>query len=206
MDFFRTPPLKAGPAIETNKQTIDQCAALGAPVLVLVCGADPAQNVATNLQQIVEGIAAVAPYAAERGVTLAIEPLHPTYAGNRSAVTSMASANYVAGQINADNIGIALDVYHVFWEHDLEAQIKIAAKNGWLTSFHVCDYKAEPNHLLLDRGLMGEGVIDIRGIRQWVEAAGFTGFNEVEVFSQHWWSQNQHNYLQEIVRTYHEHV
>lgn len=192
-------------ALQVNREAIDECAALGAPLLVLVCGADPRQNVQTNLDQIAEGIAALAGCARERGVTLAIEPLHPTYAGNRSAVASLACANDLCARINEPGVAVAVDVYHVFWEHDLHAQIQRCADNGWLAAFHICDYKAEPAHPLFDRGLMGEGVIDIRGIRSWVEAAGFTGFNEVEIFSNHWWSQNQHDYLAKIIAAYRDH-
>jgi sugar phosphate isomerase/epimerase len=193
-------------ALQTNREAIIECAALGAPVLVLVCGADPKQNVQTNLEQIIDGIAALASFAREHGVILAIEPLHPTYAGNRSAIASLACANDVCQRINQPGVAIALDVYHVFWEHDLAAQIQRCAANGWLSAFHMCDYKAEPAHPLFDRGIMGEGVIDIPQIRSWVEATGFAGFHEVEIFSHHWWSQNQHDYLSQIIKSYQQHA
>ncbi len=191
-------------AVDENKKAIDESEAIGAPVLVLVCGATPGQTVATNLDQIVEGVRACVDHARAAGVKLAIEPLHPAYAGNRSAVASLGCANWVCDQINEPEVGIAVDVYHVFWEHDLEAQIKRCAAANRLFAFHICDYKAEPAHLLLDRGLMGEGVIDVRGIRRMVEATGFEGFNEVEIFSQRWWSENQHDYLGKIVEAYRE--
>lgn len=192
-------------AIAENKVAIDECAALDMPVLVLVCGADFDLNVGENLQQIQDGIGELTAYAAERNVKLAIEPLHPVYAPTRSAVNSMKCANDLCDAINSDSVGVAIDVYHVWWDHDLENEIKRCGEAGNIFAFHVCDFKAEPNHLLFDRGLMGEGAIDIPQIRGWVEAAGFDGFNEVEIFSSHYWSMNQHEYLDTIIAAYKAH-
>ena len=192
-------------AIQENKNAIDECAALDMPVFVLVCGAHIDLNVGENLAQIQGGIGQLIDYAAERNVKLAIEPLHPVYAPTRSAVNSMKCANDLCDALNSEWVGVAIDVYHVWWDHDLENEIKRCGAAGNIFAFHTCDFKEEPNHLLFDRGLMGEGAIDIPQIRGWVEEAGFNGFNEVEIFSQHYWSMNQHDYLNQIISAYKAH-
>lgn len=193
-------------AIAENRQAIDECAALDMPVLVLVCGAAMGQNVQQNIQQIQDGIAELIDYAAERNVKLAVEPLHPVYAPSRSAINSMKCANDVCEALNSPWVGVAVDVYHLWWDHALESEIKRCGETGRLFAFHVCDFKEEPQHLLFDRGLMGEGAINIPQIRGWVEAAGFDGFNEVEIFSSHYWSMNQHEYLNMIIEAYQAHT
>jgi sugar phosphate isomerase/epimerase len=139
-------------------------------------------------------------------VKLAIEPLHPMYAADKSCINRMAEARKVC-QIVADPIvGIAVDVYHVWWDPDLEAEIKRAGELGLIFAFHVCDWLTDTKHLLTDRGLMGEGVINIPRIRGWVEAAGFAGFNEVEIFSERLWAMDQTAYVKRIVEAYLKHV
>ena len=189
-----------------NEKLLDEAAALGCPLLVLVCGATPGQSVGDNLRQVADGIRSIADYARDRNVKLAIEPLHPQYAPDRSCVNSMACGNWLCDQIDDPIVGIAADVYHVWWEHDLADQLKRCGDAGRLFAYHVCDYKQNPTHPLLDRGLMGEGVIDLTGIRRDVEAAGFNGMIEVEVFSLLHWGTNQHDYLAKIVEAYQTHV
>ena len=203
--FCHTDSAARAEAIAENKRAIDECAALDMPVLVLVCGAHFDLNVQENIQQIISGIGELADYAAERNVKLAVEPLHPVYAPTRSAINSMKCANDVCDAINHKFVGVAVDVYHLWWDHDLENEIIRCGKDDRLFAFHVCDFKAEPQHLLFDRGLMGEGAIDIPQIRGWVETAGFNGFNEVEIFSSNYWSLNQHDYLDQIVTAYKAH-
>ena len=126
------------------------------------------------------------------GVRLAIEPLHPMYADDRTAINTMAQAHAVCDALGSpENLGIAVDVYHVWWDDSLEAQIKLAGERRRLFAFHVCDWKTPTTDLLNDRGLMGEGCIPIRRIKTWVEAAGFDGFNEVEIFSNRYWAMDQ---------------
>ncbi|PTX94493.1 sugar phosphate isomerase/epimerase family protein [Opitutus sp. ER46] len=189
-------------AIDENRRCIDEAAALGAPLIVLVCGAVPGQSLDESRRQITEGIAAVLPHAAAAGVKLAIEPLHPMYAADRSAVNTMAQARAMCTALNSPWVGIAVDVYHVWWDPDLEAEIKLAGRNGTLAAFHVCDWVFPFADMLNDRGLMGEGCIDIRTIRGWVEAAGFTGFNEVEIFSNRLWQTDQTDFLLRIKQAY----
>lgn len=191
-------------ALADNKKAIDEAAALGAPMIVLVCGADPGQPLEVSRQQIREGITSILPYAIENGVKLAIEPLHPMYADTRSAVNTLAQANDMAEAIGSDYVGVAADVYHIWWDPDLEQQLMRCGRNGNLFAFHICDWMSPTVDLLNDRGLMGEGCIPIRKIRGWVEAAGFSGFNEVEIFSDRLWSEDQHEFLNKIVESYYQ--
>jgi sugar phosphate isomerase/epimerase len=189
-------------AIEDNRLAIREAAALGAPMIVLVCGAVPGQPLEESRKQIADGIAAVLPLAEEHNIKLAIEPLHPVYADDRSAINTMASANAVCDQLDHPLVGIAADVYHIWWDPDLEAQIKLTGEKNRLFAFHICDWMTPTADLLNDRGLMGEGCIDIPGIRAMVEAAGFNGFNEVEVFSDRWWARDQNEFLDAIKTAY----
>jgi len=192
-------------AIEDNKRMIDEAAVLGAPLLVLVCGAEPSQSLAESRRQIQDGIEALIPHAAARGVRFGIEPLHPMYADTRSAINTLGQANDVAEAINHEQVGVAVDVYHLWWDDQLERQVQRCGENGNLYAFHICDWKVPTNDMLLDRGLMGEGCIDVPLIRSWVEAAGFDGYNEVEIFSEHYWSIEQDDWLRRIISAYREH-
>jgi sugar phosphate isomerase/epimerase len=188
---------------DDNRLAIDQAAACGAPVLVLVCGANPRQSLEVSRAQITERIGQLLPYASDRAVRLAIEPLHPMYADDRSAITTIAQAHAVCDTLDCPaNLGIAVDVYHTWWDPDLEAGIRHAGATGRLFAFHVCDWLTPTSDLLNDRGWMGEGCIDIPRIRSWVESAGFAGWNEVEVFSTRWWSADQTAYLEKIIAAY----
>ncbi len=189
-------------AIRENESIIREAAELGAPLVVLVCGADPAVPLAEARGQIQAGIEATLPLAEELGVRLAIEPLHPMYADTRSAVTSIAEANSMAEAIDSPQVGVAVDVYHLWFDSQLEAGITRCGEKGNLFAFHVCDWRTPTRDLLTDRGLMGEGCIDIPQIRVWVEAAGFLGFNEVEIFSTEYWALDQRAYIEKIVSAY----
>jgi sugar phosphate isomerase/epimerase len=193
-------------ALDDNRSAIDEAAALGAPLLVLVCGALPGQPLERSREQIRAGIEAIIPHAERQGVSLAIEPLHPMYADTRSAINTLRQANDLARAIGSDRVGVAVDVYHLWWDPDLEREIRRAGAMGKLLAFHVCDWKSPTEDLLNDRGLPGEGCIDIRRIRHWVEAAGFRGFHEVEIFSTRHWASDQHLYLSRIVQSYLGHV
>ena len=192
-------------AIQDNMKAIDEAAALGAPHVVLVCGSVPGQPLTESRKQIRDGIYAVLDHAAAAGVKLAIEPLHPMYADNRSAVNTLAQANDIAEEIDSPLLGIAVDVYHLWWDPELEQQIIRCGKNNHLFAFHICDWKTPTMDFLNDRGLMGEGCIDIKKIRGWVENTGFNGFNEVEVFSNKYWSEDQVGFLEKIKNAYLNH-
>jgi len=189
-------------AIDDNLWAIEQAAAIGAPLIVLVCGADKGLSLEKSREQIAEGILKILPAAKEAGVKLAIEPLHPMYAGDRSAVNTIAQANDMAESINSGFVGVAVDVYHLWWDNQLEEQIGRCGRNGNLFAFHVCDWNIPTIDFLNDRGLMGDGCINIPQIRGWVEKAGFKGFHEVEIFSEKYWAMDQKEYLKMIKQAY----
>ncbi len=203
--FPSTERAKRRVAVEENLRAVDEAAALGAPLLVLVCGSDPSQSLAISRAQIREGIEAILPHAATRRVKLAVEPLHPMYADTRSAINTLRQANDLCAAIGSPWVGVAVDMYHVWWDPDLENEIRRSGGMEKLFAFHVCDWKT-PKDILNDRALMGEGCIPIRQIRGWVEAAGFEGYHEVEVFSTRWWAEDQGTFLRAIKRAYLDHV
>ena len=192
-------------AIDDNKKAIDEAAELGAPLIVLVCGASPKQPLEESRKQIAEGITSVLPHAAAANVRLAIEPLHPMYADDRSAINTLGQANDMAEELNSPLVGVAIDVYHLWWDPSLRTEIQRCGENNHIFAFHICDWKTPTTDLLLDRGLMGEGCININEIRGWVEEAGFDGFNEVEIFSKKYWEQDQEIFLDNIKQAYLEH-
>jgi len=191
-------------ALDDNKRAIEEAFELGTSMIVLVCGADPSQSLEESRKQIREGIEAVIPNASAAGVRLAIEPLHPMYADIRSAINTLEQANDMAEALNSQWTGVAVDVYHLWWDPFLEREIIRCGEQGNLMAFHICDWKIPTTDLLLDRGLMGEGCIPIKQIRTWVEAAGFNGFNEVEIFSTPYWKEDQSAWLKKIVKAYEE--
>jgi sugar phosphate isomerase/epimerase len=203
--FFPSKNLnKRKSAIDDNRRAIDEAAELGTPLLVLVCGADPSQPLEESRKQIQDGIGELIAHTSSAGIRLAIEPLHPMYADTRSAINTMKQANDMAEELNSPWVGVAVDVYHVWWDPFLEKEIKRCGENGHLMAFHICDWKVPTADMLLDRGLMGEGCIPVKQIRTWVETAGFTGFHEVEIFSTTHWKENQSEYLRKIIKAYKE--
>lgn len=193
-------------AIDDNLKAIDEAAALGAPLIVLVCGAVPSQSLEVSRTQIADGIAAVLDRAAQARIKLAVEPLHPMYADSRSAINTIRQANDLCERINSPHLGVAVDVYHLWWDPELQSQIARCGRAGRILAFHVCDWRTPTEDLLNDRGLMGEGCIPIRQIRGWVEEAGFGGFIEVEIFSNRYWATDQGEFLGKIKDAYLKHV
>ena len=190
-------------AIDDNLKAIEQAHVVGAPLVVLVCGAVPGQSLVESRKQIADGIAAVLPAAEQAGVKLAIEPLHPMYADDRSAVNTMRQAHEMCDVLGSPKaVGIAVDVYHVWWDPELKAQIDLAGQTGRLQAFHICDWRTPTIDLLNDRGLMGEGCINIKEISDWVDATGFTGYREVEIFSNRLWAMDQKVFLGKISESY----
>jgi len=194
-------------AIDDNLRAIDEAAALGAPLIVLVCGADPGQPLAESRRQIADGITAVLDRADQAGVRLAIEPLHPMYADTRSAVNTLRQANDLCEAIGSPSVGVVVDVYHLWWDPELKEQIDRCGRLGRLWAFHVCDWRVPTEDMLNDRGLMGEGCIDVPQIRTWVEEAEFRdGFIEVEIFSNRYWAMEQGEFLELIKEAYLKHT
>jgi sugar phosphate isomerase/epimerase len=190
-------------AVDDNLRAVEQAHAIGAPLIVLVCGAVPGQPLGESRRQIADGIAAVLPAAVAAGVRLAIEPLHPMYADDRSAVNTMRQARQICDILGSPkSLGIAVDAYHVWWDPELEEQIALAGSERRLFAFHICDWLTPTMDLLNDRGLMGDGCIDLRAMSAWVDAAGFTGHREVEIFSNRWWAADPCVFLDAIAGRY----
>jgi sugar phosphate isomerase/epimerase len=178
-------------AIDDNKRAIDEAAALGAQCLVLVVGGLPkgSRDIGAARQMVADGIAAVLPHARASKVPLAIEPLHPMYAGDRACVNTLAQALDLC-EFLGDDVGVAIDTYHVWWDPDLEDQIARAGTTKRIFGYHICDWLVPTRDILLDRGMMGDGVINFPHIRALVEKAGYRGFTEVEIFSAaDWWKR-----------------
>jgi len=182
-------------ALDDNRRAIDEAHALDAQCLVLVAGGLPAgsKDIADARLQVRDGIAQVLPYARQAGVPLAIEPLHPMYAADRACINTLAQALDLCDVLDPGReggIGVAVDVYHLWWDPQLETQIARAGRDR-IHAFHICDWLIPTRDLLNDRGMMGDGVIDIRRIRGWVERAGYSGLHEVEIFSElDWWQRD----------------
>jgi len=171
--------------IDDNRRAIDAAADLAADVLVLVCGPAPDKDIQAARVMVADAIEQLIPYAAERGVKLGIEPLHPMYAGDRSVITTLSEALDLVRCFATPHVGVVIDTYHVWWDPYLFQQIQRA--RGHIYAFHVCDWLVPTPHMLLGRGMMGDGVIDIRSIRAAVEQAGYIGPIEVEIFNQAIW-------------------
>jgi sugar phosphate isomerase/epimerase len=152
---------------------------------VLVGGPPPDRDIGAAREMVTDGIAELVPYARERGVKLGIEPLHPMFAADRSVIVTLGQANALAARFPREQVGVVIDVYHVWWDPELYAQIERAA--GRILGFHVNDWLAPPPDPLLGRGMMGDGTIEIRRIRSAVDAAGYSGPIEVEIFNQAIW-------------------
>ncbi|HEX2971610.1 MAG TPA: sugar phosphate isomerase/epimerase family protein [Tepidisphaeraceae bacterium] len=193
-------------ALDDNRRALDEAAAIGAPLVVLVCGAVPGMTLPEARKQIRDAIATLLPYAQANKVKLAIEPMHPMYAADRSAINTMAQAREICQALQSPWLGIAVDVYHTWWDPDLEKEIQLAGQQKTLLAFHICDWRVQTRDLLNDRGLMGEGCIPLKQIRNWVESTGFTGFHEVEIFSTQRWATDQTQYLAQIKAAYLQHA
>ncbi|MBY3599637.1 sugar phosphate isomerase/epimerase family protein [Rhizobium bangladeshense] len=177
--------------LDDNRRAIDEAAAFAADCLVLVVGGLPgaSKDIVAARQMVFDGIAAVLPHAQAAGVKLAIEPLHPMYAADRACVNTLGQALDMCDELGTD-VGVAIDVYHVWWDPDLANQIARAGRMKRIFAHHICDWLAPTKDMLLDRGMMGDGVIDLIGIRRMIEAAGFFGAQEVEIFSsENWWKR-----------------
>jgi sugar phosphate isomerase/epimerase len=180
-------------AINENLRAIDEAAELGAECLVLVCGAD--REIGQARRKIADGIAEIAPYAASRGVRLGIEPLHPMFAADRSAITRLDEAIELAERFD---LGVIVDVFHVWWDWKLYEDLKRARVFG----FHVSDWAVPLPGIVTGRSMMGDGVIEIRRIREAVDACGYNGPIEVEIFNEALWARPTDEIFSEVVERY----
>ena len=181
---------------DDNRRAIEEAHELGAQCLVLVVGSLPAgsKDLRGARKQVRDGIAAILPDARKAGVPLAIEPLHPMQAAERACINTLEHALDICDELG-EGIGVACDVYHVWWDPKLEQQIRRAGKNR-LLAYHICDWLVPTRDLLNDRGMMGDGVIDLSLIRGWIQSAGYAGFQEVEIFSETWWQRDPDEVLE----------
>ena len=202
-------------AHDDNRRAVDEALAIGANCLVLVAGGLPkdasgrpaSKDLVEARAMVADGIGALLEYARPAGMPLAIEPLHPMYAADRACINTLAQAldvcEALAG-IDTKSLGVAVDVYHVWWDPDLERQIARGGAAGRLLAYHICDWLVPTTDLLNDRGMMGDGVVDLRRIRGWMEAAGYRGQHEVEIFSNRWWRVDPDEVLRTCVRRHAE--
>lgn len=192
-------------ALEDNRRAIDEAKTLNAPCLVLVVGSLPGalagkpayKDIARARAEVYEGIAASLEYARGIGMPLAIEPLHPMQAADRACINTLEQALDICEALDPSRsgaLGAALDLYHVWWDPKLKEQIARAGAKR-LLAIHVCDWLTPTTDMVNDRGMMGDGVIEIPKVREWVEAAGFDGYAEVEIFSNRWWQHSHENVL-----------
>jgi sugar phosphate isomerase/epimerase len=199
---------------DDNRRYVDEAAALGAPCLIVVAGGLPqyarpgsaaSKDVVAARAQIEDGLAELLPYARAARLPLALEPLHPMYCADRAAVNTLAQALDIAAHLDPEQsgmLGVAVDVYHTWWDPDLYAGIARAGREKRLLAYHVSDWLVPTKDLLNDRGMMGDGVIELRRIRAAVEEAGYTGLIEAEIFSDHWWAQPIDEVLKTCVERY----
>ena len=189
-------------AHDDNRRAVDEALTLGAQCLVLVVGGLPKDRIGTIVsrdlagarEMVRDGLGLLHEYAHGAGMPLAIEPLHPMYAADRACVNTLAQANALCDELvpdGADGLGLAVDVYHVWWDPLLQSEIMRAGERNRLYAYHICDWLVPTRDLLNDRGMMGDGVIDLPMIRSWMESAGYRGMHEVEIFSsQDWWKRD----------------
>jgi sugar phosphate isomerase/epimerase len=194
--FFPAPDRKGRQAaIDDNLRAIDEAATIEARCLVIVAGglAKGSKDLGGAREMIRDGLGSIFDHARSCGVPIAIEPMHPMYAADRGCVNTLAHALDLCDELGGKNgsaMGVAVDVYHVWWDPGLKAQIERAGEKR-LFGFHLSDWLVPTTDLLLDRGMMGDGVIDIPLIRSWMEAAGYRGMHEVEIFSKNnWWRKD----------------
>lgn len=186
--------------IDDNRRALEEAATLGTDVLVLVCGPAPDRDIAAARQMVEDALTALLPDAQSYGVKLGIEPLHPMFAADRSVIVTLAEANRLVEYFQSDVIGLIIDAYHVWWDADVMNQIRRAT--GHILGFHVSDWPVPLPDTLMGRAMMGDGVIDLRGLRMAVDAAGYTGAIEVEIFNQAIWQSSGDEVLALMKRRY----
>ncbi|MBN6054450.1 sugar phosphate isomerase/epimerase, partial [Nonomuraea sp. RK-328] len=202
-------------ALDDNRRAVDEAAELGAACLVMVVGGLPgvvpgeplsgpvSRDVAGARERVAEGLAELAPYAGERGVKLALEPLHPVYCADRAVISTLEQAVDLCLPYPVEQVGVVVDTFHVWWDPRLFEQIARAGER--IASYQVCDFLHPlPADVLLGRGMMGDGVIDFAPITRAVLAAGYTGDVEVEIFNADVWAADPDEVLATMKARYAE--
>lgn len=192
--------------MDDNRRVIEEAAELGAEAIVLVGGGLVDRDIACARKWVEEGIEQLVPYARSHGVKLGIEPLHPMYAAERNVITTLAQARELAKPYRTEDVGVIVDVFHVWWDPDLYRQIELAGKEKRILGFHVSDWLVPVPDFLLARGMLGDGVIEIRKIREAVDSVGYEGPIEVEIFNQAIWDQPGDEVISLMKERYLQHV
>ena len=190
--------------IADNRLAIEQAAILNSPVLVMVCGPANGQTLDDARATVLDGLHEILTDAEKAGITLGIEPLHPMYAADRSVVVTLKQANDMAQQLGSPNAAVVIDVFHVWWDPEVYTEIERA--RGRIAGFHVSDWSVPLPAILMGRSMMGDGVIELRRLRQAVEAAGYTGPIEVEIFNDEIWNTADDRLIPRIQQTFLAHV
>ncbi|MET8402796.1 sugar phosphate isomerase/epimerase family protein [Streptomyces sp900116325] len=207
--FTALDPAERARALDDNRAAIDEAAALSTDTLVLVSGGLPAgsRDLHGARERIAEALAELGPYAQERGVRLAIEPLHPMFASDRCVVSTLSQALDIAERFPAEQVGVVVDTYHIWWDDQAAAQIARAGAGGRIHSFQLADWITPlPAGVLVGRGQLGDGSVDFHAFREMVEATGFTGPIEVEIFNEDLWARDGAEVLAEVAARYVEHA
>jgi sugar phosphate isomerase/epimerase len=190
-------------ALDDNRRAIDQAATLGTSELVMVAGGMPDRDLIGARKRLAERLAGLVPYAADRQVRLALEPLHPMYCADRAVISTLGQALALAEPFPAETVGVVVDTFHVWWDPDLGTRIAEAGRQGRISSYQVCDWlvpmAADP---LMSRGMMGDGVIDFASIGGLVHGAGYRGDVEVEIFNEAVWAADGHAVIETMKRRY----
>ncbi|MEE2037071.1 sugar phosphate isomerase/epimerase [Nocardiopsis sp. CT-R113] len=196
-------------ALEDNRRAVDEAAELGAPCLVMVVGGMPDgdRDLAGVRERMADALAELVPYAVERGVRLALEPLHPVFCADRAVLSTLGQALDLAERFDPAAVGVVVDAYHVWWDPQVWDQIERAGAGGRIASFQACDWVVPlPVENLLGRGMVGDGHADVRGLRRAVDAAGYDGDIEVEIFNQQVWDADGDDVIATLVRRHVQHV
>ena len=196
-------------ALEENRRAIEEAAELGAPVLCLVSGGLPegSRDLDGARARVADTLADLAPYAGEHNVQLALEPLHPMYASDRCVVSTLAQALDMAAPFPSAQVGVMIDTYHLWWDPDAWDGIARAGALGRLALFQVADWVTPlPEGVLTGRGMLGDGCVELRRFREAVDATGYTGPIEVEIFNDALWSMPGPEALALTLSRYNEHV
>ncbi|WP_329369270.1 sugar phosphate isomerase/epimerase [Streptomyces sp. NBC_00669] len=207
--FSASDPVRRAEALDDNRAAIDEAAVLGTGTLVLVSGGLPEgdRDIAAARERVADAIGALVPYAAERGVRLAIEPLHPMFASDRCVVSTLGQALDIAERFAPEHVGVVVDTYHLWWDDRAEAGIARAGAGGRIACFQVADWVTPlPEGVLLGRGQLGDGCVDLRGFRARVDEAGYRGQVEVEIFNPALWARKGTEVLAEVAERYRQHV
>ncbi len=206
--FLTAPgPVARRATIADNRRAVDEAVAVGTDCLVMVVGGLPpgSRDLAGARARVAELIGELAPYAGEHGVRLALEPMHPIFAADRGVLSTLAQALDLAEQFPAEQVGVVVDTFHVWWDPQVEAQIARAA--GRIASLQVCDWITPlPPDALLSRGMMGDGHIDFGHLRRCAEAAGYAGDIEVEIFNAEVWAADPAEVISTVARRFAEFV